>query len=350
MKEVEAMKIAGSEITMTSQHAAFMKYEKKESLSMWVGTGRPDSQYNDAVSLSAEALHAAQEKDTAASVENNEENPPLEPKLQLLKAIIERLTGKKIILIDPATFTHDKTDKKAQEIPADETPATGQSAGYGLAYDYYESYQESESTTFSADGVINTKDGRQISFTLNLAMQREFSSEASLSIRAGDAVKKDPLVVNFDGTAAELGNTRFSFDIDADGKADSVPVVGPNSGFLALDLNGDNRINDGRELFGPKTGDGFDELACYDTDKNNWIDENDPIFDKLRIWRTSADGSESLRSLEDSGIGAIYLGRQATPFDVKDSTNNELGDVRTSGIYLTEKGVPGSIQQVDLAV
>jgi hypothetical protein len=235
-------------------------------------------------------------------------------------------------------------------MPADEPPATGQSAGYGLAYDYHESYQETESTTFSAGGVINTKDGRQISFTLDLAMQREFSSEASLSIRAGDAVKKDPLVINFDGTAAELGSTRFSFDIDADGKADNVPVVGPNSGFLALDINGDNRINDGSELFGPKTGEGFEEQACHDTDKNNWIDENDPIFDRLRVWRTGEDGSESLRSPEDSGIGAIYLGHQTTPFAVKDSTNKELGDVRTSGIYLTEKGAAGSIQQIDLAV
>jgi hypothetical protein len=31
-------------------------------------------------------------------------------------------------------------------------------------------------------------------------------------------------------------------------------------------------------LFGPQTGNGFAELAEYDEDKNNWIDENDSIY------------------------------------------------------------------------
>jgi hypothetical protein len=45
----------------------------------------------------------------------------------------------------------------------------------------------------------------------------------------------------------------------------------------------DGRVNDGRELFGPRTGDGFAELAAYDDDGNNWIDENDGIHDNLSI-------------------------------------------------------------------
>jgi hypothetical protein len=45
----------------------------------------------------------------------------------------------------------------------------------------------------------------------------------------------------------------------------------------------DGRVNDGRELFGPITGDGFAELAAYDDDGNNWIDENDGIYDNLSI-------------------------------------------------------------------
>lgn len=61
---------------------------------------------------------------------------------------------------------------------------------------------------------------------------------------------------------------------------------------MALDVNYDGIINDGRELFGPRTGNGFLELAEFDIDGNNWIDENDPIFEKLRIWTLDEKGNE----------------------------------------------------------
>ncbi|HTY21429.1 MAG TPA: hypothetical protein VMC44_07310 [Geobacteraceae bacterium] len=53
------------------------------------------------------------------------------------------------------------------------------------------------------------------------------------------------------------------------------------------------------------------------------------------------DGSGSLLSLKESGVGAIYLGNIATPFTIKDDANSELGQVKASGIYLAEQGGPG---------
>lgn len=64
--------------------------------------------------------------------------------------------------------------------------------------------------------------------------------------------------------AASLTERDFAFDIDLDGHADQIAFVGTGSGFLALDRNGDGEINDGSELFGPESGDGFAELAAYD--------------------------------------------------------------------------------------
>lgn len=55
------------------------------------------------------------------------------------------------------------------------------------------------------------------------------------------------------------------------------------SGFLALDRNQNGVVDDGSELFGTQSGDGFAHLALYDQDSNGWIDANDPVFDKLRI-------------------------------------------------------------------
>lgn len=65
-----------------------------------------------------------------------------------------------------------------------------------------------------------------------------------------------------------LTEAKYNFDLDSDGREDLISFVRPGSGFLALDLNGDGRVNDGRELFGPATGDGFAELARYDQDGN----------------------------------------------------------------------------------
>ena len=60
--------------------------------------------------------------------------------------------------------------------------------------------------------------------------------------------------------------------------------------FLALDLNGDGRINNGSELFGALSGNGFADLAQYDSDANGWIDENDEIFQRLKVWSGADDG------------------------------------------------------------
>lgn len=161
---------------------------------------------------------------------------------------------------------------------------------------------------------------------------------------------KDPLVINFSGSAAQLTGAKFSFDLDADGKAEQVSFVSENSGFLALDRNSDGKVNSGSELFGPATGNGFSELAAYDLDRNGWIDENDAVYQKLGIWTKDADGKDGLSTLLQKNIGALYLGSVATPFDLKNSQNRLDGLVRSSGVYLNENGGAGTMQQIDLAV
>jgi hypothetical protein len=168
-------------------------------------------------------------------------------------------------------------------------------------------------------------------------------------MREGDA-KIDPLIINYEGQTSGLTASKFSFDIDADGIADNISFAGPGSGFLAIDNNNDGIINDGSELFGPKSGNGFVELAAYDSDGNNWIDENDFVYDKLRIWTREQDGSEKLLSLAEKGIGAIYLGNTETQFSIKDNTNNSLGEIKNSGIFVRENGSVGTIQHIDLTI
>jgi hypothetical protein len=212
-----------------------------------------------------------------------------------------------------------------------------------------EKIREHERSEFSASGEVRTADGRAIDFKLDLAMCRDFQCERK-QIEQGKVVMRDPLVINFDGKAAELGNLRFDFDLDSDGKSESVHGLRGNSGFLAMDLNGDSRINNGSELFGASSGDGFADLARFDSDGNHWLDEADAAFAALKVWSPGGDGQESLLNLKERGVGALYLGSTDTPFSLKDDDNRLQGQVRATGLYLRENGAAGTLQQIDLAV
>lgn len=131
-------------------------------------------------------------------------------------------------------------------------------------------------------------------------------------------------------------------------KNEEIAELAKGSGYLALDRNNDGIINDGSELFGTSTGNGFAELAKYDSDGNGWIDEADEIFDKLKVWTKDEHGNSVLLSLKDADVGAICLGNSKTDFSLKDKSDGSLrGMVRQTGIYLKESGGTGTVQQVD---
>lgn len=122
------------------------------------------------------------------------------------------------------------------------------------------------------------------------------------------------------------------------------------SGFLGLDSNNNGRIDNGKELFGTQSGDGFADLARYDSDGNGWIDEGDPVYARLKVWLKDASGADKVISLADAGVGAIYLGAASTSFDLKDSSNALAGRIQSTGVYLNNNGSVGTIQHVDLSI
>lgn len=213
---------------------------------------------------------------------------------------------------------------------------------------YSSSFTEKECTTFSSTGSVKTADGRELSFNLDMSMSREYMEKHSISyVTDYSAILTDPLVINLKDNPVSVSDQSFLFDIDGDGKDETIARMNSNSGFLALDKNGDGIINDGNELFGTKTGNGFKELSEYDSDGNGWIDESDEVYEKLKVWITDENGNDKLISLKDADVGAIYLGNAKTTFNVTDDTNDLKARVRSTGVYLHEDGSAGSVQQVD---
>lgn len=371
------MKIQSSDVQMTSLHIAVKEENSTESLKVWIGNQRPDFEKmgeglhlstRDSVDLSQQARSAAHAQDnqnrSVRSRKEEDAGAENDPVSKFIGVLMELLTGKKVKLtrISPqaegvdqqkvAELTQAASQAAALSQPQTAPQQSGAPAGFGLEYDAQQTTLEGELMSFSTKGVVRTTDGKQVDFNLELTMQRVVAIEENTSIRMGDAVLKqqDPLVINFGGTAAQLTDTKFSFDINSDGTAEQLSFVGPNSGFIALDKNNDGSINNGSELFGTVSGNGFQDLAAYDQDKNGWIDDNDPVFSQLKAWTRDAQGNDLLTGLKISGVGAIYLGNVSTQFDLKTGSNASLGTLKASSVYLKENGEVGTLQDIDLTL
>lgn len=342
------MKIASASIDMQSNHMSAQRLQVSERLEMWrdppVGRGAANRvQGPDTVRLSDDGL-AAQQTDAAEAGMDELET---DPRLSVLIRMIEQLTGRPVRIFRMSDLTGE--GGAPVSAPRNGSPAPDGRAGFGVEYDFDAHYSESERTSFAAQGIVRTSDGAEIRFSIGFSMERSYSESMSVRLRAGDARLKDPLILDFGGASTALSDLRFEFDLDADGTKESIPLAG-GTGFLAFDRNGNGRVDDGSELFGPATGNGFAELAALDEDGNGWIDENDPAFGSLKVWSPDAQGKGRVLGLAESGIGALYLANVATPFSVRDSANQTLGEMRASSIYLREDGGVGSISQVDLSV
>lgn len=357
------MKIETASVVMASQHSEVSHQRVQEQLRVWNGSQRlelnRDSSRTSATSMVthlsalAQALPrsfpaaapSAPAQGAATSPAAPDGEATVDPKLEPLIRLVELITGRKVRLFRAEALN-------AQAAPQGSPTATpaAQRAGWGLSYDRTETRYEAQHTQVQVEGTVKTSDGREINFALSLEMRREYLETSSVSLRAGDALLKDPLVIHFDGPAGELSDLRFDFDLDADGNLDNMAFVGAGSGFLVLDKNGNGSVDDGRELFGALSGDGFADLAALDDDGNGWIDENDRAFEQLQVWQKDAEGQDRLRSLREANVGALYLGRVASPFSLRDATNQTLGEVRSTGVYLREDGGAGALQQIDLAV
>lgn len=299
-----------------------------------------------ALTLQAARQSAASQQATtpptppAAEVGKEEDGIPddgLDNRQRLIKLMIEAMLGHEIELPKPIKPTEEGGEGVTQG------DAAAQAAEPDQLVEVTDTLLQQEQLNVVASASVATQDGQTIQLDLGFVLDwRQLEvSQRRTTLNA----LKDPLVLSLDGKIAGLTDARVKFDIDQDGKEDSLPGLREGSGFVALDRNGNGTIDDGGELFGARSGNGFGELATLDEDGNGVLDERDSQFSALQFWQPE----HSPIALVELGIGAIVLHPLDTPFNHLGENGNQ-GVLRQSGLYVTEQGKGGWVQQIDLRV
>lgn len=270
-------------------------------------------------------------------------------RLRIMIAMVEYLSGKSLSgYRQTFSATAEQTSYLPQTIEvsldvsaAEPAPTNPEALGTRHQVEIH----NAERLAFSLVSEVTTSDGK--SHSVQLMETHERQHRQTLSVSASEAAKFiDPLVLNLEGSL-QFSHRTTAFDLDSDGHNEEFRQLGQGSFFLALDLNNDGKINNGHELFGTQSGNGFADLRLYDEDGNGLIDKGDSIFYALKLFRTD---TQELTSLSEKQIIAIGLNSADTPFTFTDSDGQPLAQLRQSSFYLRENGQHGTVQHIDLAV
>ncbi len=140
-------------------------------------------------------------------------------------------------------------------------------------------------------------------------------TDQRFEVKGIDMRQADPLVLDLNGDGLDLGKAGEAavFDVNGDGSLDKTGWVRGDDALLVYDRNGNDRLDDGRELFGDQNGatNGYAELAKYDANRDNRIDSKDSIFKALKLYRDlngngRVDAGE-MSKLGQSGIASLDL-------------------------------------------
>ena len=134
--------------------------------------------------------------------------------------------------------------------------------------------------------------------------------------------KFSPIVLSFSDEMLQTVHpflANINFDLDGNGIPNRTGWISRKDAFLALDRNGNGKIDNGTELFGeatslragPRAQNGYDAMADLDENHDGYLDEHDGMFRKLVVWfDRSQDGISQpteIFKLTDIGITKLSV-------------------------------------------
>ena len=293
--------------------------------------------------------------DRESATEPDSDNKPdydlhLSPELQITKQLIESISGKQVETYgDIYNYQgYLKTAQSSFTLIAEQNPDVfqldGQLVSGNSQITVKESLFESERLDYTTSLTLSDEQGysQELAFSFSLRRELNISRELSMTV----AEFKDPLIVNLDNNPELLGTDTTDFDLEGDGIQENIPQLNSGVWYLAYDRNQNGLIDNGLELFGARSGQGFAELGEFDSDANGIIDKGDTHFSDLTLW----NGSNRQQSLFAAGIKAISLNATDTPFTFTDPTGNPRAQLRQTSVFLTHQNSLGAVHQIDFAV
>ena len=185
------------------------------------------------------------------------------------------------------------------------------------------------------------------------------TSALSIASAPSDIVcLNSPLVLDLagDGVALTSAADGASFDLVGAGPMPTAWVQGRDDALLAIDRNGNGRIDGGHELFGEAPSlagvaepDGFAALRRLDTSRfggneNGIIDPTDALFGALVLWRDrngdARSSAEELTPLTATDIVAIGTRGDRSGGKRFDIHGNEIG---LRGVFVRRGGQVGTL-------
>lgn len=276
--------------------------------------------------------------ESKASEEQNEDALPFNAlqSIGVVKRILEQLTSGKLLSWIEGSSAQKIAAQQQQRTESDTGSPAADNGSTILELNYR--YQEL-SASFSGEATL--ADGSNISWSFAFAMKEEYLSLQSYQQPA----LTDPLILSLNGTPTSLQSTGSMFDFSGQGHQGLLPGLGNGQYYLVQDKNQNGKTDSGTELFGPTSNNGFAELATLDTDQNGFIDVKDSSWQQLKLW----DGVSTQKPLAEYGVAAISTSSVATAFGLYDG-QALLGRIVRSGIFLSQQGSVGLVQQVDLNI
>ena len=175
-------------------------------------------------------------------------------------------------------------------------------------------------------------------------MQKQFEEAISDRYRNARSIPSPiALDLNGDGIGTVAVTNGALFDHAADGFAERTGWIGKDDGLLVRDLDGNGRIDSGRELFGSETllasgnkaANGFEALAELDGNSDGVIDANDAAFAELRVWKDANGNGRTdegeLLTLDQAGVQSISVAyTNSSHVDEQGNAHRQVGNYTTT--------------------